>query len=146
MSRPKRELQKRFVVFCEGDTEYNYIDKMRKRQDVQIALKPINMHGGGYTNFLRKIKTESQTNCLAKLSRPHYSLLTEDRIKLVGWRQGKMAIRREFSVFWNLGLRKGESFIRTRREIPDCGRRIPFAPGKRGKRPVWPPLFMPGNH
>ena len=66
MSRPKRELQKRFVVFCEGDTEYNYIDKMRKRQDVQIALKPINMHGGGYSNFLKKIKTESQTNCLAK--------------------------------------------------------------------------------
>lgn len=68
MSRPERKLQKRFVVFCEGDTEYNYIDKMRsiKRQDVQIALKLINMHGGGYTNFLKKIKTESQTNCLAK--------------------------------------------------------------------------------
>lgn len=66
MSRPERKLQKRFVVFCEGDTEYNYIDKMRKRQDVQIALKPINMHGGGYSNFLKKIKTESQTNCLAK--------------------------------------------------------------------------------
>ena len=66
MSRPERKLQKRFVVFCEGDTEYNYIDRMRKRQDVQITLKPINMHGGGYTNFLRKIKTESQTNCVAK--------------------------------------------------------------------------------
>ena len=58
MSRPERKLQKRFVVFCEGDTEYNYIDKMRKRQNVQIALKPINMHGGGYSNFLKKIKTE----------------------------------------------------------------------------------------
>lgn len=68
MSRLERKLQKRFVVFCEGDTEYNYIDKMRgiRRQDVQIALKPINMHGGGYSNFTRKIKTESQTNCLAK--------------------------------------------------------------------------------
>ena len=66
MSRPERKLKKRFVVFCEGDTEYNYMDKMRKRNDVQIALKPINMHGGGYSNFLKKIKTESQTNCLAK--------------------------------------------------------------------------------
>lgn len=37
-----------------------------KRQDVQIALKPINMHGGGYSNFLKKIKMEPQTNCLAK--------------------------------------------------------------------------------
>ncbi len=66
MSRPERKLQKRFIVFCEGDTEFNYISKMRKKQDVHIALKPINMHGGGYTNFLNKIKTESQTNCLAK--------------------------------------------------------------------------------
>ena len=66
MSRPERKLQKRFVVFCEGDTEYNYIDKMRKCRDVQISLKPINMRGGGYANFLKKIKTESQMNCLAK--------------------------------------------------------------------------------
>ena len=66
MNRPERKLQKRFTVFCEGDTEYNYIEKMRKHQGVQISLKPINMHGGGYTNFLKKIKTESQTNCLAK--------------------------------------------------------------------------------
>ena len=66
MSRPERALQKRFIVFCEGDTEYNYIEKMRKRQNVHISLKPINMHGGGYSNFLDKIKTESQTNCLAK--------------------------------------------------------------------------------
>ena len=66
MSRPERKLQKRFIVFCEGDTEYNYIDKIRKRQDIQITLKPINMHGGGYGNFLKKIKIEAQTNCLAK--------------------------------------------------------------------------------
>lgn len=74
MSRPIRQLQKRFVVFCEGDTEYNYIDKMRKQQGVQISLKPINMHGGGYTNFLRKIKTESQTNCLAKFVENIYTV------------------------------------------------------------------------
>ena len=29
MSRPERKLQKRFVVFCEGDTEYNYIDNKK---------------------------------------------------------------------------------------------------------------------
>jgi hypothetical protein len=55
LSRRKRELQKRFIVFCEGDTEYNYIDKMRKKQGVEIALKPINMYGGGYSNFLKKV-------------------------------------------------------------------------------------------
>jgi hypothetical protein len=48
---------------------------MRKKQGVEIALKPINMHGGGYSNFLRKIKTESQTNCLAK-----FIIIDADRI------------------------------------------------------------------
>lgn len=56
MSREKRKLRKKFIVFCEGDTEYNYIDTMRLNQGVELALKPINMHGGGYSNFLEVIK------------------------------------------------------------------------------------------
>lgn len=32
LSRPKRNLRKKFVIFCEGDTEYNYIDAMRLKQ------------------------------------------------------------------------------------------------------------------
>jgi hypothetical protein len=48
---------------------------MRKKQGVEIALKPINMHGGGYSNFLKKIKMESQTNCLAK-----FVIIDADRI------------------------------------------------------------------
>lgn len=39
---------------------------MKKIQGVELALKPVNMHGGGYTNFLKKIKTEADSNCLAK--------------------------------------------------------------------------------
>ncbi len=66
MSRPKRELRKKFVVFCEGDTEYNYIDGMRLKQGVELALKPINMQGGGYANFLEEIRKEAGNNCLAK--------------------------------------------------------------------------------
>lgn len=66
MSRPKRELRKRFVVFCEGDTEYNYIDGMQLKQGVELALKPINMQGGGYANFLEEIKKEAGNNCLAR--------------------------------------------------------------------------------
>ena len=68
MSRPTRILQKRFVVFCEGDTEYNYIDRMRKNQGVKLVLKPFNMHGGGYSNFLNKIRKEASSNCLAKFN------------------------------------------------------------------------------
>lgn len=66
MSRPKRILKKKFVVFCEGDTEFYYIDHMRKNQGVEISLQLINMKGGGYANFLNEIKTKAQTNCLAK--------------------------------------------------------------------------------
>jgi len=75
LSRPQRELKKKFVVFCEGDTEYNYIDKMRIKQGVEIALEPINMKGGGYSNFLNVLKIKSQTNCIAK-----FIIMDADRI------------------------------------------------------------------
>ena len=75
MSRLKRELKKKFVVFCEGDTEFHYIDHMRKWQGVEISLQPINMKGGGYTNFLNEIRTKAQTNCIAK-----FVIVDADRI------------------------------------------------------------------
>ena len=66
MSRQIRQTKKSFKVFCEGDTEYNYIDQMRREKRLSIALKPVNMKGGGYSNFLDKIRTDGTTNCLAK--------------------------------------------------------------------------------
>ena len=78
MSRKERVLKKRYAIFCEGDTEYNYIDKMRKNQGVELVIKPINMHGGGYSNFLRQIKKEAQSNYLAK-----FIIVDADRIKTI---------------------------------------------------------------
>lgn len=78
MSRKERVLKKRYAIFCEGGTEYNYIDKMRKNQGVELVLKPINMHGGGYSNFLKKIRKEAQTNYLAK-----FIIVDADRIKTI---------------------------------------------------------------
>lgn len=66
MSRKVRVTKKNFKVFCEGDTEYNYIDEMRRQKRLSIALKPVNMKGGGYSNFLEQVKTDGTTNCLAK--------------------------------------------------------------------------------
>lgn len=63
------------MVFCEGDTEYNYIDKMRKNQGVKISIEPINMKGGGYSSFLEVIKTKAKTNCLTK-----FIIIDADRI------------------------------------------------------------------
>lgn len=80
MSRPLRELKKKFIVFCEGDAEYYYIDKIRKNQGVEISIETINMKGGGYTNFLKEVKTKAQTNCIAK-----FVIIDADRlIKDVG--------------------------------------------------------------
>lgn len=76
MSRPIKQLRKKFAVFCEGDTEYSYIDKMRKNQGVEISIELINMKGGGYANFLGVIKTKSKTNCLAK-----FIVIDADRIQ-----------------------------------------------------------------
>ncbi len=66
MSRKIQHFRKKFTIFCEGDTEYHYFDAMRVNQGVELALKPINMHGGGYSNFLDVIKIDSKNNCLAK--------------------------------------------------------------------------------
>lgn len=39
---------------------------MRRQKRLSIALKPVNMKGGGYSNFLEQVKTDGATNCLAK--------------------------------------------------------------------------------
>lgn len=66
MSRKIQNTRRTFKVFCEGDTEYHYIDEMRKRRKLSIALRLVNMKGGGYSNFLDILKTDGNTNCLAK--------------------------------------------------------------------------------
>lgn len=39
---------------------------MRRQKRFSIALKQVNMKGGGYSNFLGQIKTDGTANCLAK--------------------------------------------------------------------------------
>jgi hypothetical protein len=101
LSRKKRVFQKRFAIFCEGDTEYNYIDKMRKNQGVELILKPINMHGGGYSNFLNKIKTEAQSNYLAK-----FIIVDGDRISSV---PGELANFKNLLEYCKIQNRKGNT-------------------------------------
>ena len=66
MSRSKRSIKRRFKVFCEGDTEYNYFEYIRKNKLISLTLTPVNMCGGGYSNFLDEVKRDSNTDCLAK--------------------------------------------------------------------------------
>ena len=39
---------------------------MRQQKRFSIALKPVNMKGGGYSNFLEQVKIDGTANCLAK--------------------------------------------------------------------------------
>lgn len=78
MSRKPRNTTKNYIVFCEGNTEKNYIDGMRKKQGVKMSLKPVNMNGGGYNKFLEVISSESDTNCLAK-----FIIIDYDRVLTV---------------------------------------------------------------
>lgn len=66
MSRKIRTTQKIFKVFCEGGTEYHYIDEMRRQKNLSITLKLTNMEGGGYSRFLEQVEIDGTTNCLAK--------------------------------------------------------------------------------
>lgn len=66
MSRKKRSLNLKFKVFCEGDTEYNYFEYIRKNKIISLTLNAVNMSGGGYANFMTELKKDSNTDCLAK--------------------------------------------------------------------------------
>lgn len=57
MSRKIRTTQKNFKVFCEGDTEYNYIDEMRRQKRLSISLKPVNMNVTQY--IIKELKYRS---------------------------------------------------------------------------------------
>ncbi|WP_221373526.1 RloB domain-containing protein [Clostridium perfringens] len=57
--RKKREQQKNIILYVEGDTEKNYFSEFKKREKekLKISIEKIdNMGGGGYSNFLEKLK------------------------------------------------------------------------------------------
>lgn len=63
----KKKLCKIVKVFCEGDTEKNYIDELKKHIDITVKIDPIDMKGGGYSNFLNKIKEQANIDCLIRI-------------------------------------------------------------------------------
>lgn len=62
----KRAVKKNYKVFCEGSTEYNYINSLKKEFKISIALKTVNMKGGGYAKFKQELAKDGDLNCLAK--------------------------------------------------------------------------------
>lgn len=60
------KFNKKVIVFCEGDTEYNYITDAKKCIDFDLNIKPVDMNGGGYSNFLKIIQKQANDNCIMK--------------------------------------------------------------------------------
>ena len=63
MSRKERVLKKRYAIFCEGDTEYSYIDKMRKNQGVKSneeVYEFLNSDDKSYSNLLIAIRKQEK--------------------------------------------------------------------------------------
>ena len=71
MSRKQRILKKRYAIFCEGDTEYNYTEKMRKNQGVELVLALISrvMKNDGYiSNDLSPVEIDAIRQTKATLA------------------------------------------------------------------------------
>lgn len=96
MNRKTRVTKKNFKVFCEGDTEYNYIDEMRRQRRLSISLKPVNMRGGGYSNFLEQVKIDGATNCLAK-----FIIIDGDRAVVEGGEKKNLQELLEYCIIQN---------------------------------------------
>lgn len=60
-----RKGKQRIKIFVEGHTEQNYISELNKAPNIEISIKPVNMKGGGYSEFLKQIRKESSDGFLA---------------------------------------------------------------------------------
>lgn len=67
IARNLRQPIQNILVFVEGDTEENYFKGFRQqnKNNIKLSFKPSNMDGGGYKNFLNKIRKESTKGYIA---------------------------------------------------------------------------------
>lgn len=79
VGRGQRSLTRKFTVLCEGKTEARYIDGLKKwlasdHPEVKLSVEYIDVGGGGYAEFERRLRAEPDSNCLAR-----FVLLDYDR-------------------------------------------------------------------
>lgn len=100
--REKKKLSKRIVVYCEGGTEENYSNGLKKRikevdPSTKVAIKPEDIGGGGYKSFYDELIKEPDSNCIARvvlLDLDRYTTHPEERpefMKLVELSRGSMS-------------------------------------------------------
>lgn len=65
MAKTMRKSKVKIRVFVEGDTEENYFKGLSRDLNLEIAIHPINMNGGGYKTFFKKVSGTTSLGCLA---------------------------------------------------------------------------------
>lgn len=60
-----RQSRRKIKLLVEGETEENYFKMLNKSPGLDVSVKSVNMNGGGYSNFLKKLKRESLSGYLA---------------------------------------------------------------------------------
>ena len=63
--RESKSIKKKVKLFVEGLTEENYFNGLKEEPDVCLSIKPVNMHGGGYSNFINILKKSDVLGNLA---------------------------------------------------------------------------------
>lgn len=62
-----RSFVKTVLIYCEGQTEYNYFDGFRSKSNLSFTLKPIDVCGGGYQAMLTEIKKGQSQGIIARV-------------------------------------------------------------------------------
>lgn len=71
-AKTKRSMTKKIEVFCEGDTERNYVEGMRhwlKEVDpsIEVVIESRSIKGGGYASALKSLRSAPDSNCIARV-------------------------------------------------------------------------------
>lgn len=60
-------LKRTLLVFCEGQTEFNYYNYFKNNKKFSFKFKPVDVCGGGYKNMLDSIKKSGSQGIMAKV-------------------------------------------------------------------------------
>lgn len=71
------QIKIKIQLLAEGNTEVNYFKSLRVKEKLKILYKEVNVRGGGYLNFLKLVKKESDLGYLAKVILLDYDLARE---------------------------------------------------------------------
>lgn len=65
MSRNPRNIERKVKVFVEGHSEENYIKLLKKAKKLSVVQTPVNVGGGGYTDFIKELRKHPFNGYLA---------------------------------------------------------------------------------